>query len=72
MKMRLSAAALALSAVSFGQVQVIISGGFAPAYRELLPEFERTTGITVTTASGASQETGPNTIGAIASARRAG
>ena len=52
-------ACLALSAVSFGQVKVIISGGFAPAYREVVPEFERTTGISVTTASGASQGTGP-------------
>jgi molybdate transport system substrate-binding protein len=50
--------------LSFGQVKVIISGGFSPAYRELLPEFERTTGITVSTASGASQGSGPNTIGA--------
>ena len=58
-------AVLALPAVSFAQVKVIISGGFAPAYRELLPEFERTIGITVTTASGASQGTGPDTIGAM-------
>jgi molybdate transport system substrate-binding protein len=58
------AAVLALPTVSFGQVKVIISGGFTPAYQELLPEFERTTGITVTTASGASQGSGPNTIGA--------
>jgi len=58
-------AALALPAVSSGQVQVIISGGFSAAYREVLPEFERTTGITVTTASGASQGTGPDTIGAM-------
>ena len=74
MKMRLPAAArvvfalgaaLALPAGSYGQVQVIISGGFSAAYREVLPEFERTTGITVTTASGASQGTGPDTIGAM-------
>ena len=58
-------ACLALSGVSFGQVKVIISGGFAPAYREVVPEFERTTGISVTTASGASQGTGPDTIGAM-------
>ena len=58
-------AALALPAVSYGQVQVIISGGFSPAYREVLPEFERTTGITVTTASGASQGTGLDTIAAM-------
>jgi molybdate transport system substrate-binding protein len=58
------AAALAFPAVPFAQVKVIISGGFGTAYREVLPEFERTTGITVTTASGASQGNGPDTIGA--------
>ncbi len=56
---------LAVPTVALAQVKVIISGGFAPAYRELLPEFERTTGISVTTASGASQGTGPDTIGAM-------
>jgi molybdate transport system substrate-binding protein len=59
------AAVLALPAVSCAQVTVIISGGFSAAYREVLPEFERTTGITVTTASGASQGNGPDTIGAM-------
>ncbi len=59
------AAILALPTSSFAQVKVIISGGFAAAYREVLPEFERTTGITVTTASGASQGNGPDTIGAM-------
>jgi molybdate transport system substrate-binding protein len=58
------AAVFALPTVSFAQVQVIISGGFSAAYRELLPEFERTSGITVTTGSGGSQGDGPNTIGA--------
>lgn len=58
------AAVLALPTSSFAQVNVIISGGFSPAYREVLPEFERTTGITVTTASGASQGNGADTIGA--------
>ena len=58
------AAILALPAVSFAQVKVIISGGFSAAYRELLPEFERTSGITVTTTTGGSQGDGPNTIGA--------
>lgn len=49
---------------AFAQVKVLISGGFSAAYRELVPEFEKTTGITVTTSSGASVGTGPNTIGA--------
>ena len=58
-------AVLVWPAVSMGQIHVIISGGFASAYREILPDFERTTGITVSTASGASQGTGPDTIGAM-------
>jgi molybdate transport system substrate-binding protein len=46
------------------QLNVMISGGFSGAYEQLLPEFERTSGITVTTGSGASQGTGPQTIAA--------
>jgi molybdate transport system substrate-binding protein len=46
------------------QLRVIISGGFSGAYEQLLPEFERTSGIKVATGSGASQGTGPQTIGA--------
>jgi molybdate transport system substrate-binding protein len=46
------------------QLKVIISGGFAGAYEQLLPDFERTSGIKVTTGSGSSQGTGPQTIGA--------
>jgi len=46
------------------QLKVIISGGFSTAYREVLPEFERSTGITVTTLSGSSQGKGPETIAA--------
>src|SRR5256885_9039325 len=49
---------------AIAQINVITSGGFAGAYREILPDFERTTGITVTTTTGASQGSGPNTIGA--------
>src|ERR1700744_3910892 len=41
---------------------VMMSGGFSLTYRQVLPEFERNTGITVTTLSGASQGTGPKTI----------
>ncbi|UFX47526.1 substrate-binding domain-containing protein [Bradyrhizobium sp. 41S5] len=43
-------------------IRVIISGGFAAVYREVLPEFERSTGIKVETGSGASEGTGPKTI----------
>jgi molybdate transport system substrate-binding protein len=42
-----------------------MSGGFAGVYKQVLPHFERTTGISVTTGSGASQGSGPNTIGAM-------
>src|SRR5262245_58216998 len=52
-----------MSAAS-AQLKVLISGGFADAYMQLLQEFERTTGIKVTTGSGSSQGTGPQTIGA--------
>jgi molybdate transport system substrate-binding protein len=45
-------------------VNVLISDGFSGAYEELLPEFERATGIKVATGSGASQGTGPQTIAA--------
>ena len=45
-------------------MKVIISGGFSGPYEELLPEFERTSGLKVTTLSGSSQGTGPQTIAA--------
>src|ERR1044072_807721 len=46
------------------QVKVLISGGFSGPYEKLLPEFEKTTRIKVTTGSGSSQGTGPQTIAA--------
>jgi len=45
-------------------VTVLISGGFGGAYERLLPEFERTSRIKVTTRSGSSQGAGPQTIAA--------
>ena len=57
-------AAVAFPSTSFAQVKVILSGGFTAAYKEVLPEFEKTSGIKVTTTNGASQGNGPNTIGA--------
>src|ERR1700751_3167064 len=57
-------ALLALPNPSMAQVKVLISGGFSSAYNQVLPEFERTTGITVNTGSGASQGTGQQTIAA--------
>jgi molybdate transport system substrate-binding protein len=50
------------SAAARAELDVMISGGFSLAYRELLPAFERSTGIPVATASAASQGTGPNTM----------
>jgi molybdate transport system substrate-binding protein len=46
------------------QLSVLMSGGFSGAYERLLPEFKRTSGIGVSTGSGASQGTGPQTIAA--------
>jgi len=60
----LIATLLTWPACALAQLNVIISGGFTGAYQQLLPEFERTSGIQVTTGSGASQGTGPQTIGA--------
>jgi len=51
-------------AAASAQLNVLISGGFGGAYEQLLPEFERTSGIKVTTGSGASQGAGPQTIAA--------
>jgi molybdate transport system substrate-binding protein len=70
MLMRISAAAIAglalslISTQSFAgeQLTVMASGGFSQAYREVLPDFERATGISVTTLSGSSQGDGPKTI----------
>jgi molybdate transport system substrate-binding protein len=58
------AAVLGLPAASVAQLRVISSGGFSAAFQELLPEFEKTTGITVAAARGSSQGNGPNTIAA--------
>jgi hypothetical protein len=55
---------VAFSSPSPAQVKVLISGGFSAAYQELLPQFEKSTGITVATARGESQGAGPTTIGA--------
>jgi molybdate transport system substrate-binding protein len=47
-----------------GAVNVLISGGFSSAYEQLVPEFERTSSLKITTRSGASQGAGPQTIAA--------
>ena len=46
------------------ELKVIISGGFSGPYEQLVPEFERATGVKVVTGSGSSQGTGPQTIAA--------
>ena len=48
--------------VARAQLDVLMSGGFGGAYERLLPEFEKTSGVKVTTGSGASQGSGPQTI----------
>ena len=45
---------LVLPAALPAQIAVLMSGGFSAAYQELVPEFEKSTGITVTTARGRS------------------
>ena len=46
------------------ELKVIISGGFSGPYEQLVPQFERTTGINLATGSGSSQGKGPQTIAA--------
>jgi len=53
---------LLMSGTAMAQLEVIISGGFSGPYKQMLPEFEKTTGIQVVTKSGASQGSGPKTI----------
>src|SRR5438132_6270860 len=60
----LALAIVAWPTASFAQVKVIISGGFSAAFTRLVPEFEKNSGITVSTTTGGSQGNGPNTIGA--------
>jgi molybdate transport system substrate-binding protein len=59
-----SATLVAWPIAAVAQVKLLMSVSFSGAYERLLPEFERTSGIKVTTGSGASQGTGPQTIGA--------
>ncbi|SAK82319.1 extracellular solute-binding protein [Caballeronia calidae] len=55
-------AIVAFSSGARAEITVLMSGGFGLAYQEVLPEFERTTGIKIVTTTGASQGTGPSTI----------
>jgi molybdate transport system substrate-binding protein len=53
---------LAAGAVLAADVKVMISGGFAAAYEELVPQFQRATGHTVTTVRGPSMGATPQAI----------
>src|SRR5262245_15568574 len=53
---------MTLDPAARAKLDVMISGGFSLAYRELLPAFERAVGVAVATASAASQGTGPDTM----------
>jgi molybdate transport system substrate-binding protein len=57
-------AAVAQAPASPVHLKVLTSGGFAAPLAEILPEFEKASGITVEVARGASQGPGPDTIGA--------
>ena len=54
--------ALFISNTAIAQLEVMISGGFQGPYTQMLPSFEKMTGIKVITKSGASQGSGPKTI----------
>jgi molybdate transport system substrate-binding protein len=56
---------LAFPSIASAQLRVITSRGFLAAYQELVPVFEKQTGIVVSTTEGASVGNGPNTIGAL-------
>lgn len=56
--------AVLLPQAGFAQLKLLTSGGFSATLQELLPQFEKTTGITVTALRGRSQGSGPDTIGA--------
>src|SRR5579864_8394497 len=58
------ASVAALSAPAAAQVKVLMSNGFRAAYDDILPDFEKQTGISVSTSEGPSQGDQPNTIGA--------
>ena len=49
---------------ALAQIRVMTSGGFAAPLREMLPEFEKSTGLSVAVIVGKSQGAGPDTISA--------
>ena len=59
----LAASAIVFASIAFGgEINVMSSGGFTAAYRDLVPEFERTTQNKVVTAYGASMGGAPDSI----------
>ena len=56
------AVVVAIPATAHAQIRVLMSGGFRAPYDAVVPEFERTTGIKVTTATGMSQGSNPTVI----------
>jgi hypothetical protein len=60
----LFAVALLSPTPSFAQLNVITSVGFEAAYNELVPVFQKNSGISVSTKHFASQGNGPDTIAA--------
>jgi molybdate transport system substrate-binding protein len=57
-----ASALMFLGAAKSAEIKVMISGGMTAAYRELVPEFERTTGNKVVTAFGPSMGTTENAL----------
>jgi molybdate transport system substrate-binding protein len=60
----LIAMCLCLPGTLFAQIKVLTYGGFSAPLQELLPDFEKSTGINVSTSRGPSQGNSPNRIGA--------
>ncbi len=58
----LAAASIVWGAAQAAEVRVMISGGFSAAYRELAPQFERSTGHTLLTVAGPSMGDTPQAI----------
>lgn len=57
-----AAAVLVFTGSAIPPMNVMVSGGFFHAWLKVLPEFQRTANFAVSTGSGASQGTGPQTI----------
>jgi molybdate transport system substrate-binding protein len=56
--------ALSITPAGSTEIKVLTSGGFAPTLEKILPQFQKDTGIVVTTSRGPSQGSSPNTIAA--------